>query len=76
MASSRMILQLKFSHTLKQAFVNISTYKNDSVPWLKAHKWPSKQGSPRLSIRIVILILPSDILFGDDLYCICFDQPN
>ena len=28
------------------------------------------------SIRIVIWILPSDTLFGDDLYCICFDQPN
>ena len=29
-------------------------------------------------VRIVILILPSDtlILFGDVLYCICFDHPN
>ena len=34
--------------------------------------------APPLSIRIVILILPSDTdsLFGDDLYCICFDYPN
>ena len=31
----------------------------------------------RLSIRIVIWILPSDTsLFGDDLSCICFDHPN
>ena len=30
--------------------------------------------TPRLSIRIVILILPSDT--GDDMYCICFDDPN
>ena len=34
-----------------------------------------RQG-PCLSIRIVIWILPSDTLFGDDLYCICFDHPN
>ena len=32
--------------------------------------------APCLSIRIVILILPSDTLFGDDLYCICFDHPR
>ena len=34
--------------------------------------------APRLSIRIVIWILPSDAdtLFGDDFYCICFDHPN
>ena len=30
--------------------------------------------APRLSIRIVIWILPSDT--GDDLYNICFDYPN
>ena len=30
--------------------------------------------APRLSIRIVSWILPSDT--GDDLYCICFDHPN
>ena len=25
---------------------------------------------------IVILILPSDTLFGEDFYCICLDHPN
>ena len=32
--------------------------------------------APRLSIRIVILILSSDTLFADDLFCVCFDHPN
>ena len=33
--------------------------------------------APRLSTRIVFLILSSDTsLFGDDLYCICFEHPN
>ena len=32
--------------------------------------------APPLSIRIVILILPSDTPFGDVLYCICFDHTN
>ena len=31
---------------------------------------------PRLSIRIVNLILPSDTLFGDGLVWLCFDHPN
>ena len=37
---------------------------------------PQLDKVPRLSIIIVILILPSDTLFGDDLYCICFDHPS
>ena len=32
--------------------------------------------APRLSIKIDILILPSDTPFGDVLYCICFDHTN
>ena len=35
-----------------------------------AKNHPKIDKAPRLSIRIVILILPSDTLFGD---CICFD---
>ena len=38
-----------------------------------AKNHPKIDKAPRLSIRIVILILPSDTLFGD---CICFDHPN
>ena len=34
-----------------------------------------RQG-PHLSIRIVNWILPSDTLFGDDWFCICFDLPS
>ena len=32
--------------------------------------------APRLSIRVVILILPSDTLFGHDLYCFDSDHPK
>ena len=41
---------------------------------LRPVRTPKLDNAPR--VGIVILILPSDTLFGDDLYCICFDHPN
>ena len=42
----------------------------------KGERWGTLDKAPRLSIRIVILILPSDTIFGDDMSCICFDHSN
>ena len=48
----------------------------EEVSVAEAEVEKSLDKAPRLSIRIVIWILPSDTLFGDDLYSICFDHPN
>ena len=45
----------------------------DVTSLLGGEQASTRQG-PSLSIRIVILILPSDTV--DDLYLICFDHPN
>ena len=41
---------------------------------LRPVRTPKLDNAPR--VGIVILILPSDTLFGDDLYCISFDHLN
>ena len=70
----------------REIFLIHSDHLNLGQSWILL--WSSKSGSfsrrqqgrvdkaPRPSIKIVIWILPSDTLFGDDLYCICFDHPN
>ena len=55
----------------KKSTSDASQYCSQCIDWL--HCYIAKT---RHLVSISTLILPSDILFGDDLYCICLDHSN